>query len=87
MNTAQDPKKSAKNLKIPSLPAVVVKLNELVRDPNVGVLEIGEELAKDPELSTRVLRIANGASFGLQSPVLDPWKVAKAIPSTVLIAP
>lgn len=69
MNTAQDPQKSAKNLKIPSLPAVVVKLNELVQAPNVGVLEIGEESARDPELSTRVLRIANGASFGLKSPL------------------
>jgi putative nucleotidyltransferase with HDIG domain len=79
MKTAQAHLKSAKTLKIPSLPAVVLRLNQLIRDPNVGVLEIGEELAKDPDLSTRVLRIANGPTFGLKSPVLDPRHAASIL--------
>ena len=79
MNTAQAQRKPNQTLKIPSLPAVVLRLNDLVRDPDVGVVEIGQELAKDPELSTRVLRIANGAAFGLKSPVLDPVHAASIL--------
>lgn len=71
--------KGQKSLRIPSLPGVVVELNELVRDPDVGVPEVGELLAKDPDLSTRVLRIANSSLFGLPSPVLDPRHAASIL--------
>ncbi|MFT5081192.1 MAG: HD-like signal output (HDOD) protein, partial [Planctomycetota bacterium] len=79
MKTAKAQRPSKQTLKIPSLPTVVLKLNTLVRDPDVGVVEIGQELAKDPDLSTRVLRIANGAAFGLKSPVLDPVHAASIL--------
>ncbi len=79
MKTAKASQQNLRPLKIPSLPAVVMKLNELIRDPDVGVLEIAEELSKDPDLSTRVLRIANGASYGLKTPVLDPRHAASIL--------
>ena len=66
-------------LRIPSLPGVVLELNELVRDPSVGVMEVGDLLAKDPDLSTRVLRIANSSLFGLPAPVLDPRHAASIL--------
>ena len=79
MKTAPAQPTPHKTLKIPSLPAVILRLNDLVRDPHVGVIEVGEELAKDPDLSTRVLRIANGATFGLKSSVLDPVHAASIL--------
>ena len=79
MKTVQAQRSTSQTLKIPSLPSVVFRLNDLIRNPDAGVVEIGQEVAKDPNLSTRVLRIANGASFGLKSPVLDPVHAASIL--------
>lgn len=79
MNTAAALKKSKTSFKLPSLPKVVLELNEMMSDPDASVMEIGETLAEDPELSTRVLRIANSALFGLPSPVLDPRHAASIL--------
>ncbi|MDF1798392.1 MAG: HDOD domain-containing protein [Planctomycetota bacterium] len=79
MNTTDALHDGEQSLRIPSLPAAVVKLNELVRDPNVGVMEIGEALGEDPELSMRVLRIANSTMFGLPTTVLDPCHAASIL--------
>lgn len=79
MNTAAALKKSKTALKLPSLPNVVLKLNAMMSDPDASVMEIGEALAGDPELSTRVLRIANSAMFGLPVPVLDPRHAASIL--------
>ena len=79
VKTAEALQRGKHTLRIPSLPGVVVELNELVRDPNVGVMDVGELLAQDPDLSTRVLRIANSALFGLPTPVLDPRHAASIL--------
>ena len=79
MNTTEALHGGEHSLRIPSLPAAVVKLNELVRDPDVGVMEIGEALSQDPELSMRVLRIANSSAFGLPTTVLDPRHAASIL--------
>lgn len=79
MNAAEALKKSKNSLKLPSLPPVVIELNQMMTDDNVSVMEIGEVLAEDPELSTRVLRIANSAMYGLQVPVLDPRHAASVL--------
>jgi len=76
MNPAEALKRSKRSLKIPSLMPVVMQLHALMSDPDVSVSDIGSTLTEDPELSTRVLRIANGALFGLTSPVLDPRQAA-----------
>lgn len=61
----------ADNIAIPTLPAVVERINNLLEDPNTGTREIGEEIAKDAPLSTRVLRIANSAAYGLRQRVVS----------------
>ena len=68
-----------KALSIPSLPSVVLELNERIRDPDAGVMEIADLLAQDPDLSTRVLRTANSALFSLREPVLDPRHAASIL--------
>lgn len=79
MNTAEALKRSQASLKLPSLPGVVTKLNQMISKSDVSVQEIGKLLSEDPELSMRVLRIANSALFGLATPVLDPRHAASIL--------
>ena len=51
--------------RIPSLPAVVAKLNQMVSDPDSSVSDIAQVLSSDEGLVSRVLRIANSAFYAL----------------------
>lgn len=51
--------------RIPSLPAVVGRLNEMVCDPDCAVSEIARVLSTDEGLVARVLRVANSAFYAL----------------------
>jgi len=50
-------------LYLPSLPAVVVKIMEVLRDPDAGMKEVALLLERDPVLAARSLRIATSAAF------------------------
>jgi HD-like signal output (HDOD) protein len=50
---------------IPTLPDIVLQVDALVRDPEAGIQEIGALIAQDAPLSTRVLKLANSAYYGL----------------------
>lgn len=52
-----------------SFPAVAMRVNELVNNPNASAGKIGEIIAQDPALTARLLRIANSAAFGLTAQV------------------
>jgi HD-like signal output (HDOD) protein len=56
----------AKSPTLPTLPTVVVEIEHMARDPQVGVREMGALVAKDPPLAARVLKIANSAYYGLR---------------------
>jgi putative nucleotidyltransferase with HDIG domain len=71
MNTEALKRKLSGKLSLPSLPEVIVRLQDMISDPDVGMNELGVELASDPPLAARVLRIANSAYYGLRVPVLD----------------
>ena len=53
------------NLSIPTLPEVVLRINELIERPDTGCSEIGTLVAEDAPLATKVLRLANSAYYGL----------------------
>lgn len=53
------------NLTIPTLPEIILRINKLVDDPNMGCREIGELVGEDPPLAAKVLKIANSAFYGL----------------------
>lgn len=53
-------------IQVPTLPAVAQRVQQLMRDPDVGTGEIGDLVAEDPTIAARVLRIANSAFYGLQ---------------------
>ncbi|MEO0651922.1 MAG: HDOD domain-containing protein [Planctomycetota bacterium] len=74
----------ADNITIPTLPAVVERINALLEDPNAGTREVGAEIAKDAPLSTRVLRIANSAAYGLRQRVVSTEQASAVLGMKVL---
>ncbi|MFT5199024.1 MAG: HD-like signal output (HDOD) protein [Planctomycetota bacterium] len=55
------------NLSIPTMPAVVQKINALIGNPETGTRDIGQLVSEDGPLTAKVLRIANSAYYGLAS--------------------
>lgn len=53
-------------VELPTIPAVVQRLIAALRNPDVNSRTIGEELARDPVLTSKVLRLANSSFFGGQ---------------------
>jgi putative nucleotidyltransferase with HDIG domain len=53
----------ADQLFLPSLPAVVIKILEVLRDPDAGMKEVAALLERDPVLAARTLRVATSAAF------------------------
>jgi HD-like signal output (HDOD) protein len=56
---------------IPTLPAVVQRINRMMADPEVGLRDLGREIAKDAPIAAKVLRIANSAFYGLREKVVS----------------
>jgi putative nucleotidyltransferase with HDIG domain len=67
------------NLSIPTLPDVVLRINQLIENPDAGTAEIGALVSEDAPLAAKVLRIANSAYYGLSGEC-----VSTAHASTVL---
>ncbi|MAE29719.1 MAG: HDOD domain-containing protein [Planctomycetota bacterium] len=58
-------------LELPSLPAVVQRVNALIEDPTAGMREVGAAIGLDPPLTAKLLRIVNSAYYGLSVPVVS----------------
>lgn len=69
----------AEAVTIPTLPSIVQRINRLASDPKVGLVEIGAVVAQDAPMTSRVLRIANSAYYGLQEPVLSAEQAATVV--------
>src|SRR3990172_11077840 len=52
---------------LPTMPAVVTRVLELLRDPDAGMKEVAALLEKDPVLAARTLRMATSAAFAAGS--------------------
>ena len=48
------------------MPEVLVKLNEIMADPDAAAGDVAKVVAADPSVSTNILRIVNSAYYGLQ---------------------
>ncbi|MGI4846951.1 MAG: HDOD domain-containing protein [Janthinobacterium lividum] len=51
-------------IEMPVIPRVVMKLIAALREPDVNLHEIVDDLSQDPMLSAKVLRLANSSYFG-----------------------
>jgi putative nucleotidyltransferase with HDIG domain len=74
----------AKKLTLPSLPAVVQKVTELLQDPRSGTREIAELVATDPPLAAKVLKIANSSFYGLRERCLSTEQASAVLGLKVL---
>ena len=50
-------------LVLPTMPAVAIKVAEILKDPDAGMKEVAAQLEKDPVLAARALRMATSAAF------------------------
>ena len=55
-----------KTLELPTIPHVLVKLNEVLADPESSADDVAQVISLDPAVSTNILRIVNSAYYGLQ---------------------
>ena len=74
----------ADQVTIPTLPEVVTRLNTMVEDPKIGLDEIGEVVAQDAAISSKVLRIANSAVYGLAEPAKSVTDAARVVGARTL---
>ncbi len=57
---------AAGRVELPTIPRVVQQLIAALRDPDVDARKIADNLAQDPVLTAKVLRLANSSFFGGQ---------------------
>lgn len=50
---------------LPPMPAVAVKVLELLGDPNVKYEKLGEAISADPAVSARLLKVSNSAFYSM----------------------
>lgn len=55
-----------RTLELPTIPNVLVKLNEVMADPESSAEDVAKVISLDPSVSTNILRIVNSAYYGLQ---------------------
>lgn len=66
-------------VKLPPMKSTVLRIMELLRDPDVMTATLAETVRYDPILATRVLRLANSALYSLRKPVTTIHKALDAV--------
>lgn len=51
---------------LPPMPAVAVKVLELLNDPNVNYEKLGAAISSDPAVSARMLKVSNSAFYSMK---------------------
>lgn len=52
-----------------SLPGIFTRINQMIDDPDCTISSLGEIISQDPGLTTRLLRLANSAMYGLRTEI------------------
>jgi len=84
MSTLLARKLISKNLTIPMLPAVVQKVQRMLKDPDAAPKDLGEVVAADVSLAAKVLKIVNSAYYGLRERCLVPQQAVSILGVRVL---
>jgi HD-like signal output (HDOD) protein len=53
-------------IELPTMPEVLLKLNDVMANPDAGADDVAKVVGKDPAVATNILRIVNSAYYGLQ---------------------
>lgn len=59
----------ASNIDLVSLPAIYTRVKAVVDDPRTGAMDLANVLATDPGMTARVLKLVNGAFWGVSRQV------------------
>ena len=51
---------------LPPMPVVATKVLELLGDPNVNYIKLGEVISSDPAVSARLLKVSNSAFYSMK---------------------
>ena len=54
---------------LPTLPTVIVRVMEIVDNPQTTGRQLGDEIAKDQVLSAKVLKLVNSGFYGFSQPI------------------
>jgi putative nucleotidyltransferase with HDIG domain len=57
-------------LVVPTMPAIAIECLKVIKDPRQTFKSVGDVIAKDPVLSSRVLKLANSAAFPGLTPAI-----------------
>ena len=69
MNKEEVFKKLGTISNLPTLPAIMTKLTEAVRNPNSSAGQIAGIIKDDPSMMARILKVVNSAMYGFAEPV------------------
>jgi HD-like signal output (HDOD) protein len=75
----------AQYVKVPTLPAIVTRLREVIEDPGQGTEDVARVIATDGPLAARVLRIANSPYYGLQERCLELPKATAVLGTEAIL--
>jgi len=64
---------------VPSLPSLYVAITEALRDPDTSIKKVGDIVARDMGMSTKMLQLVNSAFFGLPCQVSSPHQAAALV--------
>ena len=60
---------SSDQLELPTLPDIALRIREAIKDPSIGVKDVGKMVLADPVLSARLIQVANSAAYRRDTPV------------------
>ncbi len=55
--------------RLPAAPGMLLRLLDIVNDPNVAISDVAALIEKNPTLSVRILKLANSAFYGMRGEV------------------
>ncbi|MGE5342885.1 MAG: HDOD domain-containing protein [Candidatus Omnitrophota bacterium] len=62
-------KKLEDDIKLPSLPSIVNRINEAISNPNCTATQIADIISKDSSLTARILKLVNSAFYNFPMPI------------------
>ena len=57
------------SIRLVSLPEVCIRINEMLDDPSVTAVELGNVISQDTSLTARLLKIVNSSYYGFQAKI------------------
>jgi len=69
---------------VPSMPTLYTKIMEELNYPDASIMRVGEIVAEDPGMTTKILQLVNSAFFGLGRQISDPAQAASLLGTEVI---